>query len=240
MSEQNNSTGGQQGGQKPTLSWSQPAAAKPATAPNANTGVTNTTPKPAAPATPVKSANVSASADSSNMGTYIGIFVAGLIIGALVGWGITSGKSGSTATVATSTSMATSSGNSAAAANSGSGTIDLSGATAGPNSVTLAAQQQAGFAVAVSKVIVTQPTWLVVYEDHNGVPGNAIGAGLFFSASIGGNTSGTIQLLRATLPGQSYFVGQSLDDGDKIFSLQNDKPVRDAQGNPLLTQFTTN
>jgi hypothetical protein len=45
-------------------------------------------------------------------------------------------------------------------------------------------------------------------------------------------------LLRATMPGQSYFVGQSLDDGDKIFSTQNDKPVRDSKGNPLFTQFT--
>jgi hypothetical protein len=105
---------------------------------------------------------------------------------------------------------------------------------AGANNITVASPQQAGFAVAVSKIMVKQPTWLVVYENNNGTPGNAIGAGLFFADS----TSGTIELLRATLPGQSYLVGQSLDDGDKIFSLATDKPVRDEKGNPLFTEFT--
>jgi hypothetical protein len=214
MSDNTNS-GGQQ---KPTLSWSQPAA-KPA----------------AASPAPVKNITspvfVAAQDSSSNMGTYVGIFVAGIIIGALVGWGITSGKSGGSASAtATSTAMtatSTTQGSTASAALA-SATTDTNG------NVSVPSPQTAGFAVAISKVVVSQPTWLVVYEDHAGVPGNAIGAGLFFA----GQTSGTVELLRATLPGQSYFVGQSLDDGDKIFSLQNDKPVRDTQGNPLFTEFT--
>ncbi len=231
MPENNNPTGNQQGGQgnnqggqKPTLSWSQPVAA------NGNA-------KPAAPVAPAKTTPTSSAATQaqSNMGTYVGIFVAGLIIGALIGWGITTGKSGTPSGTASSTSMASTSGATNITSSTGStASVDLSGSSAGSNSgVTVASPQTAGFAVTISKVSITQPTWLVVYEDHNGTPGNAIGAGLFFP----GSTTGTVQLLRATLPGQSYFVGQSLDDGDKIFSLQNDKPVRDAQGNPLFTEF---
>jgi hypothetical protein len=94
--------------------------------------------------------------------------------------------------------------------------------------------------VAVSRVLVSQPTWVVVYEDHAGVPGNALGAELFLPQSEGTAQSGTVELLRGTLPGQTYFAGEALDDGDKIFSLTNDKPIRDAQGNPVLVQFTTN
>lgn len=213
----NNSTGNQ----KPTLSWSQPAAAKPVTE----------AAKPAASAvaaTPVKAASAAAAKNGSSAGVYIGIFAAGLIIGALIGWAMTPGKSdeypaASVAPTGTTTTAQPASGTSAAVSNTTTG-----------SSLILASKQPAGFAVAVDKVEVVQPTWLVVYEDHNGTPGNAIGAGLFFA----GQTNGTIQLLRATLPGQSYFVGRSLDDGDKVFSLQNDMPVRDAQGNPLFTSFT--
>jgi hypothetical protein len=100
--------------------------------------------------------------------------------------------------------------------------------------------QAAGFAVAVSRVVVSQPTWVVVYEDHAGVPGNALGAELFLPQSGNAAQSGTVELLRGTLPGLTYLAGEALDDGDKIFSLNSDKPVRDAQGNPVLIEFTTN
>ena len=57
--------------------------------------------------------------------------------------------------------------------------------------------------------------------------------------SEGTAQNGTVQLLRATLPGQNYLAGESIDDGDKIFSLLNDKPVHDVQGNQVLVQFST-
>ncbi len=202
--------------QKPTLSWSQPAVN------NAN----NTKPQ-AAPAAASTGTSKVAASDASNMGTYIGIFVAGVIIGALIGWGITGSR-----TVDTTGNTAT---NTATSTDTTSG-VDLTGSTVGANgkSVILASTQTAGFAVAISKAMVTQPTWVVVYEDRSGAPGNAIGAGLFFP----GSPSGTIELLRATLPGKSYFVGQSVDNGDKVFSLESDTAVRDGSGNPLYTQFT--
>jgi hypothetical protein len=219
------------GQQKPTLSWSQPAAAKPA--------ATGSVP-PATPVQPLKQTATPKTApmadNTSNTGTYVGIFVAGLIIGALIGWGVTSNNTNGTSSIATSTDTleGTATGSTTTQSNTSSG-VNLAGSTMDTSgAVVLASSQPAGFAVAVTKATVTQPTWLVVYEDHAGVPGNVIGAGLFFA----GTNSGTIELLRATLPGQSYFIGQTLDDGDKIFSLATDKPVRDSQGNPLFTQFT--
>jgi hypothetical protein len=210
---------------KPTLSWSQPAQHKP---------VVNTNQAPTiASATPAVSAktNTPVAASTSNTGTYVGIFVAGLIIGALIGWGITSSGTNNTSTVATSTAMT-------ATSTSATGTtVDVNGSTIGSTnntSVTLAPTEPAGFAVMVTNMTVSQPTWLVVYEDHNGTAGNAIGAGLFFP----GQNSGTVQLLRATLPGQSYLVGQAIDNGDKTFSLADDKQVQSADGTPLYTEFT--
>ncbi len=244
MSENNN---GNQGGQKPTLSWSQPAntsGSKPST--QATPAASSFTP-PQPQSKPVAAAPV---APTSNTGMYVGIFVAGLIVGAAVGWSLTSSSGSSktadtsdTAATATSTMLMASSTPTSTDSTTTTSTTNTPAVTSDSDTqtgsmsndaITVAPSQVAGFNVAVSKINVTQPTWLVVYEDHNGTPGNAIGAGLFFA----GATSGTIELLRATLPGQTYLVGQSLDDGDKVFSLTTDKPVRDAEGNPLFTTFT--
>lgn len=208
--------------QKPSLSWSQPAGA--ASAPKA------------APAS-APSGKVSAVAqDTSYTGTYIGIFAGGLIVGALIGWAIAGSHGG----VASPTASSTVTG---AAATTTTGTdtqVNLTGSSVGSaGSFTVVSPQTAGFAVAVGNVKVTEPTWVVVYEDHAGVPGNALGAALFLPQSGNNVQSGTVQLLRGTLPGQNYLAGEALDDGDKIFSLSGDKPVRDTQGNPILVQFST-
>lgn len=99
----------------------------------------------------------------------------------------------------------------------------------------IASPQDAGLHVIVSKVTVPVPTWVVVYENHNGQPGNVLGAGLFMT----GTTGGTVDLLRGTLSGQTYFVGKARDDGDRKYSLQNDPALRDADGDPVWVQFQT-
>jgi hypothetical protein len=211
---QNNNQGGQQTqGQKSSLSWSQPIV-------------------PARTATPPVVPD-----KKSYTGTYTSIFIAGIIIGALVGWAIAgSHHSGAAAITATSTQTA--------ATSTSSTTLQT---TASTQSITntsgdfvVSSPQAAGFAVGVSRVVVSQPTWVVIYEDHAGVPGNALGAELFLPQSGNAAQSGTVELLRGTLPGLTYFAGEALDDGDKVFSLASDKPVRDAQGNPVLVEFTTN
>jgi hypothetical protein len=103
------------------------------------------------------------------------------------------------------------------------------------NLLTVASPQKAGLEVAVSNVNVSEPTWVVVYESRQGKPGNVLGASLFFA----GGTSGTIELLRGTVAGQSYFVTERTDNGDHKFSLANDQLVL-TDGQPSWTTFTAN
>ena len=56
----------------------------------------------------------------------------------------------------------------------------------------------------------------------------------------GAAMSGSVPLLRATVSGQTYLVGESIDNGDHVFSLTADKPVEDSSGKPVLTEFKTN
>ncbi|HVU79934.1 MAG TPA: hypothetical protein VHD37_01060, partial [Candidatus Paceibacterota bacterium] len=69
--------------------------------------------------------------------------------------------------------------------------------------------------------------------------GRALGATLFVPAQNG--KSGTVSLLRATQPGQSYFVGLNADTGnDRVFSLHGDQPIVGNDGKPAWYTFTTN
>lgn len=95
--------------------------------------------------------------------------------------------------------------------------------------------QTAGLEVSVSNISVQAPTWVVIYENYNGQPGNVLGAALFTSD----RTSGTVSLLRGTLPGQTYFAGEARDDGDHMFSKVNDPALRDTGGNPIVLKFQT-
>lgn len=210
--------------QKASLSWSQPS-------------VGSTAPKAAPVVAPAPKVNTSSmNTDKSYTGTYVGIFVAGLIVGALIGWAITGSKNnGPTSTTATSTTSS----------NTGTSTGSTGINTTLPSSsaFTVTSPQTAGFAVTVSNVKITEPTWVVVYESQAGTQGNtlgnALGAALFLPQTGNNSQTGTVQLLRATLPGQNYVAGEVADNGDKTFSLESDKPMRDAQGNQMLVQFST-
>jgi|GEM_PF-1216239 len=232
---QNSGQGGQNNqGQKSSLSWSQPIVptSTPASVP------------PVVTSAPRSVTTAAVAADKSYTGTYVAIFVGGVIIGAFIGWAIAGSHNGGGAVTSTASSTALTVVSTASTTSNTAGaasTINLSGSTvASSGAFVVGSPQAAGFAVAVSQVVVSQPTWVVVYEDHAGVPGNALGAELFLPQSGNNSQSGTVELLRGTLPGQTYFAGEALDDGDKIFSLAGDKPVRDAQGNPVLVEFTTN
>lgn len=177
-------------------------------------------------------------AEKSNVGLYTGIFVGGLVVGVLIGWGIVGSRQSSTAT--TMTDNATAATATSATSSTTVGAMNLSGSTMGLSGLTIPSPQNAGTSVTISEVSVSEPTWVVVYEDTKGVPGNALGAELFFPASQGGATSGSVPLLRATTSGQTYLVGESVDNGDHTFSLDTDKQVRDNKGNLSLVEFKTN
>lgn len=178
-------------------------------------------------------------AQKSGMGKLISIFIAGLVVGFVLGWGWSTSRPTPT-TTPTNTTQTSSAGTQTAgtgsSAVSGIGISNTGNVTAtGATALTIPSPQDSGMQVAVASASVLQPTWIVVYDNVNNQPGRALGAELFFPTT----KSGAIDLLRGTLPGQKYFVGESVDDGDKIFSPQNDKPVRDAQGNPVWVTFQT-
>jgi len=43
--------------------------------------------------------------------------------------------------------------------------------------------------------------------------------------------------LRGTVAGKTYLVGRNVDNGNKIFSLQEDGPVVDTAGKPIYRTF---
>ncbi len=93
--------------------------------------------------------------------------------------------------------------------------------------------QAAGPSVSISELNIARPTWVVVYVSREGSPGNALGARLFFAS----DKQGKVGLLRNTQAGQSYFIGLSVDNGDRAFSLAKDKLLADADGGPLWATF---
>ncbi|MDB5225448.1 MAG: hypothetical protein JWL87_400 [Candidatus Adlerbacteria bacterium] len=158
---------------------------------------------------------------------YAGLLVGGIIVGVLLAtaWGAMGGDDAPGA-AATTTPKATTNATPAAAA-----TTSLKGSTLGAPMVV--EDQSAGSDVAISRLSITKPTWVVVYVSRDGKPGNALGARLFFA----GDQEGSVALLRDTTPGQTYFVGLSVDNGDRIFSLSRDAAVSDASGAVLWATF---
>jgi len=148
--------------------------------------------------------------------------------------GSESSSTSMTMPMSTSTTTTTTTSTSGAAAAALPGTVPV-GMSADASQLTVPTPQAAGTTVAVSNIIVSEPTWVVVYEDNNGKLGNALGAALFIS----GRTSGTVDLLRGTLSGQTYFAAEALDSGNRVFSLK-DAPVLDQNGQQVLVQFETN
>lgn len=207
------------GSQKPTLSWQTPAPAPKKAAdkplPLSDNGQGGGT----------KQTKTSTPEEKSNIANYVGVFIAGVIVGILLGWAITSSRSG-TATPAPS--------NSQTATTSSQTGVQASVNSVVPGTIVVGNTQPAGASVAVSSVNVTKPTWVVVYDNNNGVPGRALGARLFLPTASGGETSAHIQLLRRTVAGTTYLVGQIVDDGDYNLSFSKDSAVLDTSGKPVL------
>lgn len=207
--------------QKNGLSWSSPSPASS---------------QKTAPASMVSSAKTGSpsSMNHSHTATYAGLVVAGVVAGILIGWGITNmGDSSSTTGSATTTPNTSTN-------TSGTVTTTTTGATGSPAigsdpSLVILTPQAAGTEVVVTKTIVAEPTWVVVYESRNGAPGNILGAALFFPE----RQAGTVQLLRGTVAGQTYFVGKRTDDGDRKFSMDVDNPLLEG-GQSMLVQFVAN
>lgn len=207
----------QEENKQPRLSWSMPSKQ----APSASSG----TAAPAKPAGTPPLAMPSAAGGKkilhTQMPVYAGILVGGIILGVLLATAWSSRDQGDTSGVATSTKAAATSSPAPA------------GPKASPTEAPLVvADQPAGASVSIAQLNIARPTWVVVYVSREGSPGNALGARLFFA----NDRQGKVGLLRNTVAGQSYFIGLSVDNGDRTFSLSKDLPLADA-GGPLWATF---
>lgn len=209
--QENNAGKGNQSG----LSWSTPSQNQGTTS-NAQP---NKEAKPQAP-TKASPAPAAAATNGSSAGKYVGMVVVGILAGVIVAWGWNAMRSSSSDTTSNATSTTKTTG--VAKNDSKSLGIDTSSVALGSDpGLTLMSPQPAGNSVAITKAIVSEPTWVVVYEDQNGKPGNALGAALFFPEKQGG----TVELLRPTIAGKNYLAVKAVDNGDRKFSLKDDQPL---------------
>ena len=216
---QGQNSGNQGGSQKPSLSWQTP---------NTPTNkLAQADKQKSSGSAPAPKADKNQPQSISSMATYVGIFVAGLIVGVLLGWGIVSSREGTSSTATTTSQGATT-----------TNTNTNTGSTLGTGDVVISASQPAGPSVAVSKINVGKPTWVVVYDNNAGAAGRALGATLFLPTAAGGESSGTIDLLRPTVAGTTYLVGQLVDDGDYNLSFSKDTAVLGTDGKPALMVLT--
>ena len=135
----------------------------------------------------------------TNVPTYAAFLAGGIIIGVLLAWGWSTLR----ASLAKSSVAAISTAKSAAGSVSKTSTTENTVLVAAFAGSTLTIEdQKAGFSVAIEKVSVSVPTWVVVYANDSGKPGRILGAQLFFPS----DESGRVTLLRATEAGQMYLV----------------------------------
>lgn len=105
--------------------------------------------------------------------------------------------------------------------------LDLSGTTTTSGSgqgVITVHDQPAGMQVVVVRADISEGQWIVIHEEQSGALSNVLGAARF----VGGATTGTVELLRATMSGVRYHAVIYADNGDAVFSLEDDTPLRDA------------
>ncbi|MBI1975493.1 MAG: hypothetical protein HYS59_00650 [Candidatus Vogelbacteria bacterium] len=93
--------------------------------------------------------------------------------------------------------------------------------------------QPAGSLVIVKRASLARPGWVVIHEDRAGIPGNVLGAALFDR----GASMGTVELLRATVSGGLYYAMLHDDDGDHLFELKQDLPLRATDGASISSAF---
>ena len=99
----------------------------------------------------------------------------------------------------------------------------------------VANDQPAGPIVEVTMLTLSQPGWVAVYEDNNGVPGNVLGAARFEE----GIHLGEISLLRSTEPNKTYYLILHADVSEKEFDLKKNAILMNASGAPIRTTFKT-
>jgi len=94
--------------------------------------------------------------------------------------------------------------------------------------------QEAGTTVRIETVSFDSPGWVAIHEDDSGKPGRILGAQLFDA----GKNNGTVTLLRATVPGKTYYAALLSDNGDRTFDKTTDLPIT-VGGSAVIATFQT-
>ncbi len=95
--------------------------------------------------------------------------------------------------------------------------------------------QSSGNVVHVSQAVLAQEAWVAIREDMNGGLGNILGAHWYPT----GTHTGSVELLRGTGSGSTYYAVVYVDDGDKIFDHKKDVLLTDKKGQIFATKFRT-
>lgn len=93
--------------------------------------------------------------------------------------------------------------------------------------------QPAGMQIFVGRVTHPGSVWVAIHEDHNGEPGNILGAQRFRQ----GMTSGFVDLLRDIEEGGIYYAVLHNDDGDENFDHTREVPLRNESGDMISVRF---
>ncbi len=104
-------------------------------------------------------------------------------------------------------------------------------ATAGMNRINMT-DQYPGDVVYLSSVQVENPSWVVIQNDNDGIPGKIIGQAHFEK----GTNPGKITLTQPMLDGKTYYAVIYTDDGKAVFSSAN-VPLKDDNGNVIMKVF---
>lgn len=91
-----------------------------------------------------------------------------------------------------------------------------------------------GNIVYLSTVQLTNPGFVVIKKNNAGTPGDVIGSQYFDK----GINPGKVTLKASTVEGASYYAVLYADtDGNKIFDIKKDMPLKDTAGNEIMKPF---
>lgn len=99
--------------------------------------------------------------------------------------------------------------------------------------------QAAGVVVELGEIeYPTTDGWIVIHDDVAGELGNALGASRY-STEVG-LLPATVELLRSTESGSTYHAVLYSENGDRVFDLDDDRPLTTSAGRMIEAVFTAN
>ena len=122
--------------------------------------------------------------------------------------------------------------NTAAPTTTETGTSTTTSTPAALNRIVMS-DQYPGNVVYLSSVQLQNGGWVVIQKDNSGVPGDIIGE-TWFNAGI---NPGNVTVSQPIVDGGTYYAVLYSDNGDQKFDPTVDMPLKDANGNTIMSIF---